>query len=626
MTLLTPFGLLGLLGIVALIIIYIIKPNYQNKMISSTFIWKMSLKYRKKSIPISKLRNFLIIFCQILIIALCAMLLTQPFIPSGITVNSNEKIVVIDASANMLTVDGGKTRFARAVESAKSLAEEVESADGVLTVILADGSPSYLVQRCGAEAMSDVYDMLDDLAEDSAACTYGAGDIDGAMALAQYVLDDNPEAEVYFYTATTYYDKGGVNVVNVSEESEWNLAVLDCTAEFSEGYYVFTVQVVCYNKDIDVDVYIDVQGANSDNSLYTFRGTARCENDSVQTLVFSVGEGYEGIYTYEWARVYVEENDSFSYDNSFYLYGGTKQTVRVQYYSSEPNTFFSSVLMGLSDMLQSRWNLLITQVKESGEPEAEGYDIYIFEHQIPETLPTDGVVLLIDPDRIPKSVDLTLGAVVPGSFEFSNGAEHPITNSLDFTDIIVTEYTRIVETGEFESLLYCAGDPILLVKNTEQEKILVLPFSLNQSDLAVSIQFPILFYNIFNYFLPSASDSYVYEVDDVATLNARGASLTVTGPSGAESEFEELSALLALTVPGVYTLYQVLMSGTEVIDNFYVRIPAEQSNIFRVADVLNAPVVSGAVLTEDYRLLIYFAAAMVALLFVEWLLQSKGQM
>ena len=60
MSLLVPLGLLGLLGIIALIIIYIIKPNYQNKFISSTFIWKLSLKYKKKRIPLNKLRNILL--------------------------------------------------------------------------------------------------------------------------------------------------------------------------------------------------------------------------------------------------------------------------------------------------------------------------------------------------------------------------------------------------------------------------------------------------------------------------------------------------------------------------------------------------------------------------------------
>ena len=49
---LTPLGFLGLIGLIILLIIYIIKPNYQNKYISSTFVWKLSLKYRKKKMPL----------------------------------------------------------------------------------------------------------------------------------------------------------------------------------------------------------------------------------------------------------------------------------------------------------------------------------------------------------------------------------------------------------------------------------------------------------------------------------------------------------------------------------------------------------------------------------------------
>ena len=80
MSWLTPLGFLGLIGLIVLIIIYIIKPNYQQKFISSTFVWKLSLKYRKKKIPISQLRNILIFICQVLIITACTCILAQPFI------------------------------------------------------------------------------------------------------------------------------------------------------------------------------------------------------------------------------------------------------------------------------------------------------------------------------------------------------------------------------------------------------------------------------------------------------------------------------------------------------------------------------------------------------------------
>ena len=46
MSLLIPLGLLGLSGLLILLLIYILNPNYQQKLISSTYVWKISLKYK----------------------------------------------------------------------------------------------------------------------------------------------------------------------------------------------------------------------------------------------------------------------------------------------------------------------------------------------------------------------------------------------------------------------------------------------------------------------------------------------------------------------------------------------------------------------------------------------------
>ena len=101
MSFLTPLGFLAFLGVIALIIIYIIKPNFQNKIISSTFIWKMSLKYKKKRIPISKLRNILLFICQVLILSAAAFVVTQPFINTSDSKANTDEIMIIDASASM---------------------------------------------------------------------------------------------------------------------------------------------------------------------------------------------------------------------------------------------------------------------------------------------------------------------------------------------------------------------------------------------------------------------------------------------------------------------------------------------------------------------------------------------
>lgn len=125
MTLLLPLGLLGLVSLAVLILIYILRPNYQQKLVSTTFIWKLSLKYKKNRIPISKLRNLLILCCQILLLVSLALMMAQPVIRIYAGVSQNEKIAIIDASASMMVASDNETRFERAIKEVKQLSNSV---------------------------------------------------------------------------------------------------------------------------------------------------------------------------------------------------------------------------------------------------------------------------------------------------------------------------------------------------------------------------------------------------------------------------------------------------------------------------------------------------------------------
>ncbi len=632
MNLLTPLGLLGLFAIAVLILIYIIKPNYQQKIVSSTHIWKLSLKYRKKRIPISKFRNILLIICQILILSLCAFLLAQPIIEAQTVESKDEKIVIIDASAGMLASSEGETRFERAVAQVKSLATQVMAQNGTLSVILADGKPSFIVQRAGSTALHEIYAALDELViPDEMKCSYGAADMESAMNLAESVLLENDKAEVLLYTGTKYIDKGNVKVVDVSELGEWNAAILGGTAVLDENYYTFSIDVASYNRDTQLVLCCDIYGVNMGLSTITLKTTVTCESGQPITYAFDTADESSspvGVYMYDYAHIYLENtDDAFSYDDDLYLYGGTKDTIRVQYFSSKPNNFVSSALMSLRDLLRTRWDIELTEVR-SGEPELEGFDVYIFEHQMPQTLPTDGVVLLFNLDREPVGLGLTLGDKLSGDFSLAPGAAHPITNYINSELIEITEYRRILTSSEqlaqagFETLMYCGGDPVFLVKNQSDAKVGVLSFSLNKSTLAVLPEFPMLMYNFFDYFLPPTLTDYVFDVNEKVTLNARGPVLTVTGP-GVQEQFENFPNEMSLSVPGIYTSTQTLMSGKQAVDSFYVKIPAQESNIGREEDSLANPLIKPVEVPRDLDLLIYFASVLVALLFVEWLLQSR---
>ena len=165
MSWLTPLGFLGLIGLVVLIIIYIIRPNFQNKIISSTFVWKLSLRYKKKKLPLSKLRNILLFICQVLIISLAATILAQPIIAAENEESSTEKVVIIDASASMMTTTDYDTRFERAVDMVRELADEVAEKNGKISIILAHDTASFLVRDAGADQGDVINDELDKLVD-----------------------------------------------------------------------------------------------------------------------------------------------------------------------------------------------------------------------------------------------------------------------------------------------------------------------------------------------------------------------------------------------------------------------------------------------------------------------------
>ena len=72
---------------------------------------------------------------------------------------------------------------------------------------------------------------------------------------------------------------------------------------------------------------------------------------------------------------------------------------------------------------------------------------------------------------------------------------------------------------------------------------------------------------------------------------------------------------------GTYTLRQQLISGEIVEEKFYAKVAASQSDITR-EDVLSVPFAANAAQEIIEDLLVWFAAAIVALMFLEWALHS----
>ena len=643
MSLLTPLGLLGLIGVVALIIIYIIKPNYQNKFIPSTFIWKLSLKYKKKKIPISKLRSILLFICQLLIIVATTFILAQPFINNELESENGDTIIVIDTSASMHTIAGYSNRLARAVDAARLDADKALENGNKITIIVAGEEARFLVQQAGEEQATLIDDAFAILRDDAESLyTYGNPDIEGAMGLAEQITAFTDNVTVTLYTDTFYVNKGDVQVRNFGETAEWNAAILDVRTSIIENYYRIEIDVVSYGADQNVPVYCEIFEPNGSEGSIELYENVTCQNDEITTIVYglpndNMSDDERDLITeeialtsYNYIYVHASAYDSLDYDNQFYLYGGKKPVIDVYYCSAMPNNYVTSALLVIEDAMKGSFDINITEAKKD-EMLIEGYDIYFYEHVMPQTLPTDGLVFCINPVSLPGNAGIKFGSTatsVDGQQIFlSAGDSHPIMQNVDATQISVTQFTSVTSYDAYTPIVTLGGSiPLLLVRDDMDAPMVVMPFSLHYSNLALLPEFPMIIKNTISHFFPETLDHNVYETYQEIDINSRGNQAEVTAPTPSlDKTLEELPAKYTATIYGIYTITHPDISGEPVRDYVYVHIPSSESDINHEESNLVNPYFYSDGDANNIDLLFYFALAAVALLFFEWWLKSREQ-
>lgn len=154
-------------------------------------------------------------------------------------------------------------------------------------------------------------------------------------------------------------------------------------------------------------------------------------------------------------------------------------------------------------------------------------------------------------------------------------------------------------------------------------------FGVDMSWTAVFVDFPMLMGNIFEYLFPATTDKYVYDVGESVLLKARGSSMTVSSDTLNEVYTEHMQSIKP-TAPGSYNVRQPIMGNDAanvkvMTSNFFVKVPASESNIRAVEEGLKRLDRRTKSKPADIDIVLYFAIALVTLLFAERLLQSRDQ-
>lgn len=622
MSFLNPAGLWGLLGIPILILIYLIKPKFGEKLVTSTFIWKLSQKYKKKKLP-WQITNLFLLMLQVFIIGCISFILARPVVVTED--GAAEKIMILDASASMMVEGTKDSRFASAKEQIAELADDMGSY-GKMSVIVA-GTKSYvLAERSDSERT--IKELLEGIE-----CTYGEADLSGAFLLAENILQENPEAMVYLFTDKAYEDTKNIRIVNVAEEA-WNVAVKSMEASLADNRELcFSAELVSYGKDTAATVVLYVDDVLADAQLLGLLA------DEPATVEFTD----LGIRQYESARIYVEAADAIAADNEFHVWNNDFETFYALLVSEEP-TFLETALMTFD-------NIDITTVSSFDELDkgeqllpdgtwieeipSTGYDLYIYDTLMPKTLPGDGTVWMINPEKVPKGVTFKLGdAVISEAYLKTapdSGSElfADLTREVSVADVYVNEYLEISSALGFETLYTCNDAPVILAGEADSVRAVLFAFDLSASNLPLRVAYPALVYNMVQYSLCPVLEKTTYAVGEEVTLNkASGAvlaSVIGNGPDAVAQTHVRMPVSFTAEIPGLYTVTQVMADESSETLEYFVRLSPEESDISAVGGKLPELVAADTTVQYEKEITRWFLMVLLLLILVEWGVQYREQ-
>ncbi len=615
-----PLGLIAIVSIAILVVIYLVKPSYKNKTLPSTYIWKESLKYRKKDKKDSIFRNILTFLCQAAVLLAATAIIAYPVAIISADDKVDVNVIIIDASADMRASDGTNTRFERAVARATEVIKKSADKKIPVTIILADTEAKYVT-----ESGIDYDTIVGELT--AVTCGYGIGDIDGAVELAKKSVGSEKNVIVYCYTATEYENTNGVEIINVSASKDRNISVTGLKSETNENFYDFTASVTSVGSEEYVSVVLTVNGVNDDDSSRRIEKKVNCSGGKTVSVKFDD----TGIYSYKNASVtvsYVDGGtDGIPEDDVYFLYDGEKDTIKIQYSSTAQNNFVSGQLLVLQEVYSSVYDIEIYEPSKSSQIKTSGFDFYIFEHSYPSVMPTDGVVLIIDAPSVPAESGITVGYKKNGNFALTPGAVSPVTKFVDTDKITATTYYPLSanENSGYDALMYCEADPVLLVKNSAAEKIAVLGINFNTSNFPMLFGFPVFFNNLFEYYFHKTTDKLVYDAGKSISVTARGENVSYS--DGAQTVKEEKSSFtIGTSSVGRYSIRQTLLSGKESVTNVFVKIPEKESLLKKSEKEIFGADLLNTARSESKDMYLYLAIAVCVFLFTERLLYSVKTM
>ena len=429
----------------AIVVLYLLRRKYLPRQVPSTFLWRSAIRDHAANKPLQRLRKNLLLPVQLLAALALAFALMQPYRTGG---TASRTVMIFDLSAGMQTVSDGKARLDEAKDRAEKILRGLPPGEEI--TVLAAGEEVRQVLGAGTEH-EDVRRAIRSLR-----CENGGAELHRAVSLAEAIRREESDLGTNIIVfSDSYIPPEGIAAENAGR-GEDNRGVYSLTAEEGSAY-----ARICNNgADCVLTVSCEADGRLCEAKEITIPA------GETAGVLFTLPEGASI------AEVKIREKDALAADNTARV-PVKRSTVRTVALTGD-NLFLESAL-------QVRPDLRVVRTTEDAPAETKA-DLYIY-----------GSSPLFF-TRDPYSTAFTWSEEKEANGTLS-AEDTPMTEGMTLRNVTLRSF-RTVAGGR--AAIRTDGETVAAY--TENEA--VIGFSLQDTNLPLKYDFPILIQNILNLLLP----------------------------------------------------------------------------------------------------------------------------
>lgn len=567
--------------------------------------------------PWQKLRRNLIMILQLLFLIALIFALAEPFTFSE-GAGGDTMILIIDSSASMSATDAQPSRIEAAKTQASSFVEEAPE-DTRITLIEAGDQTEILVsasqdRRQVQQAINNIYSGN------------GESDMSTALQLTSAITLRQPNTDIYIFSdgRNEFPDRinlnGNLFYYPIGfEGNNQGISNIQLEQTASGNNNTLFVQVTNYsNEDVErrLEIYLDEElfdAVTLSINAYTQEAYLR---DSIPGNAQTISAKLDG-------------EDYLALDDQAWIIPQDLAPVKISLVT--PGNRFLEAAFSLLPNVE----LNITTPAEFEQQETSStFELVVFDSFIPseELLPNSSLLFIAPPTSTPFfSITSTVEQPVPRKTDPNDALLQGITisdiNILDAAALTVPNWAKVSISGDTPT----ESAPLLFYGTSQGQKIAVISFQLQHSDLPLQVAFPLLIANLTNWLAPSSidntpSDEGLAALAFSVPLGTNQVSIaTPSGETLRRTPGENGAVLVEDAPPGIYQIQWGDGFSARTVVNFFSPSESDIKPLGQLSIGSGEDTSDELILNQSKRIFWRpLAIAALILLVAEWLVYHRG--